>query len=220
MMREMTGLQDVYIAILSATLAEDPVDVAELGADACIAKGPFTELAEHILMVLRDPECVAMRCLSGEVIGMESIHPRRMTRELLSIKKHCDAILERISQGIVEMDRDGRILFANTAALSLIAVPEAHLLGARFVDLFGETDRQRVLRKDTSLRGLRHHDKGLYLVHTTDGDDDSSVRFELLDEGGRHMTRCRRHDDRIVGRVLLPPEITVPPLHMHTVRKS
>ena len=142
--RGMEGLRDSYLVILSATLVEEPISIAELGADACIAKGPFDRMARNILQVLDEPDLVSSRCLSGEVIGREGICPRGITKELLSVNRHFEVILERISEGILEVTFDGIILYANTTALSLISIPEEELLGSDFVELFSGDDRRRV----------------------------------------------------------------------------
>ncbi|MBU4462653.1 MAG: diguanylate cyclase [Proteobacteria bacterium] len=142
--RGMERLRDFYLVILSATLAEEALNIAELGADTCIAKGPFDQMARNILWVLEQPDLAASRCLSGEMIGSESLYPRRITKELLSIKRHFEIILERISERILETTSDGRILYANPVALSLIPIPEQELLGSHFVELFAGDDRRRV----------------------------------------------------------------------------
>ena len=139
--RKKETFRDVYITILSATLAEEPLNMAELGADACIAKGPFAEMARNVLFVLREPDAASLRCSSGEILGIEDVHPRIMTRQLLSLKKFFDMTREKMSQGFVELTPEGRVLFANPAALSLVSIPEDQLLGSLFVNLFEEDDR-------------------------------------------------------------------------------
>jgi len=144
--RKRETLRDVYITILSATLVEEPVNLAELGADACIAKGPFAEMARNVLFVLRDPDAASSICSTGEILGIEDVHPRIMTRQLLSLKKCFDTTREKMSQGFVELSPDGRILFANPAALSLISIPEDRLLGSAFINLFDGDNRLQLER--------------------------------------------------------------------------
>ena len=142
--RGMERLKDSYVVVLSATLTEEPLNSVELGINACIAKGPFNRMARNIIRVLDEPDLAHSRCLSGEVIGGEGFHRRGIIRELLSVKNHFEVILERISEGILEITSDGEILYANPVALSLIPVPEEELLGSGFVDLFAEYDRHRL----------------------------------------------------------------------------
>ena len=151
--REKIAFRNVYITILSATLAEEPMNMIELGADACIAKGPLEEIARNVLFVLREPHNASSRCSSGEILGIGDVHPRIMTRQLLSLKKHFDMVMEKMSQGMVELTPEGRILFANPSALLQISMPEHQLLGSTFANLFEGDDRLRVEQFIEALKG-------------------------------------------------------------------
>ncbi|MFC1817218.1 response regulator, partial [Thermodesulfobacteriota bacterium] len=142
--RSMDKFKHTYLIILSAISAEEWIDISKLGANACIAKGPFDEMNQHILAAIDQPESTAARCLSGEVLGVQSVYPRGITEELLLVKKHFEVILERMSEGIVEINSQGRIIFANSSILSLIGKSEKDLLGSYFVDLFSGDDRSRI----------------------------------------------------------------------------
>ena len=78
----------VYIIILSAIAAEMDIDYLELGADACIAKGPFDKMSKHILDVLNLMDQENKNSLSGKIKGIEDLYQREITKELLSSKKH------------------------------------------------------------------------------------------------------------------------------------
>ena len=142
--RGMPKLKGVYLVILSGIAVEEEIDIADLGAVACIAKGSFDEMAQNILSVLNQVASGPSTRLSEEVLGITSMYPRKVTEELLSAKKHFEMILEKMSEGILEIMLDGRILYANPTALSLINRPEEKLLGFNFIDLFSKKDRQRV----------------------------------------------------------------------------
>jgi two-component system, cell cycle response regulator len=142
--RKMESFKDVYIVILSAALAEEPISMTELGANACIAKGPLAEMGQNVLLALREPDAASSRCSSGGIIGIESIYPRKMTLELLFLKNNFDRTMTKISQGVMELTPDGRILSANPAALALISIPEEQLLASPFPDLFEGDDRSRI----------------------------------------------------------------------------
>jgi PAS domain S-box-containing protein len=49
-----------------------------------------------------------------------------------------------MSEGILEVTPDGKIVFTNAKAISLFGIPEEQLLGSNFGDLFCTTDRKRV----------------------------------------------------------------------------
>ncbi|MFA6283502.1 MAG: response regulator, partial [Desulfurivibrionaceae bacterium] len=45
--RSRAGLKHLHIIIYSATVLEDETNILSLGADACIAKGPFKNTETH-----------------------------------------------------------------------------------------------------------------------------------------------------------------------------
>jgi two-component system cell cycle sensor histidine kinase/response regulator CckA len=142
--RNMHKLKDAYLIMLSAIAAEEKINIAQLGVNACIAKGPFNETAEHVLAVLDQPVLSSSQCLTEEVIGINGVYPRGITEELLSAKRHFEVVLETITEGILEINSSGRIIYANSTALSLIDIPEENLLGTYFYELFADDDRNRV----------------------------------------------------------------------------
>ena len=69
---------------------------------------------------------------------------KRMAGELSAVEKHFNVVLEKISEGIIEIASDGRILYANATALSFFKISEKKLLGSNLVDFFDGEDRQNV----------------------------------------------------------------------------
>ena len=133
--------QKTPIFILSAVAVEETCHLEALGADLCIAKGPLPEMGNHILQAISG---VGTRKSAGSekaVIGLENLHPRQITKELLVANKHLEAILEHISDGIIEISRDGRILFANSAAAECFASSKVDLPGSDFLSWFHEENR-------------------------------------------------------------------------------
>ena len=144
-LRGMRKLKDTYLIALSATVVEEGIKASDLGVDAIIAKGAYEETTQHILAAIEQPEVFASRCKSGEVIGIENVYPRRVTKELLYVKKHFEVVIDKISEGVLEFGPKGRVLYANLAALSIIALPEEKLLGRNFAELFPAPHRREIL---------------------------------------------------------------------------
>jgi len=142
--RGMEKFKNTPIIILSATSAEELTDFSQLDVNACIAKGTFNETAQHVLSVFNQSNLASCRCLPGDVVGIKSVYPRGITKELLSVKRHFEIMLDRMSEGILEINLEGRIVYANSAAFSLIDIPQKDLLGLYFVDLFSGDDHQRI----------------------------------------------------------------------------
>lgn len=142
--RGMPKLKDVYIIILSAIASEREIRINNLGVNTCIAKGPLNKMAQNVLLALEKSDQRSSTFLSGQVIGSEDVFPRDITKELLYIKRHFEIILKSMAEGILEINPEGRIVYANSAAISLVNLPENKLLGSNFTDLFKETDRPRL----------------------------------------------------------------------------
>ena len=144
--RGMRKLENVFLVILSATVLEEKIDTEALGVDICVSKGPLNEMAQNVLSALNLTEAQAPPSLPSAVLGSENIFPRAITGELMSVKRHFEAIFEKISEGILEVTKNGRIVYVNPAALSIIGLPEEKLLASRFTDLFSKDYRQTATR--------------------------------------------------------------------------
>jgi len=134
----------VHIVIISATAAEQTIDIHSFGANACIAKGPFNNMPKHVLRLLKKLDKKPLSNIEKEVIGIEDIRARGITKELLSTKRHFELILDNISEGILELNMDGKIIYANPKAVSLIGLSEEHLLSIALIELFEGIHQEKV----------------------------------------------------------------------------
>jgi two-component system, cell cycle sensor histidine kinase and response regulator CckA len=142
--RKMPQMKDVYVIILSAVAAEHESDLAELGANVCIAKGSFNKMSERILATLDGLDFSAPHVFASEIIGIHDTSPRDIAKELLSLKSHLEVILSSMSDGIFEITSEGDIIYANPTAISIVDLPEEMLLASNILELFHETDRMKV----------------------------------------------------------------------------
>jgi CheY-like chemotaxis protein len=95
--RKMDHLKASYLVVISAAVAELEIDLDEIGADRYIAKGPLSQEKQKSIM------------------GLDTIYPRRLTKELLSRNRHLATILESMAEGILEIF-EGKIVFAFLSA--------------------------------------------------------------------------------------------------------
>ncbi len=142
--RRMPQFIKVHIIILSAIAAEEEIDFLEIGADACIAKGPFNKMSKHVLDVLNLMDQENQKSLSGKIRGIEDVYQREVTKELLASKKHFEVIMNNMSEGIIEITREATIVYANPSAISLTGMNEEKLLASDFFELFNEDQVERV----------------------------------------------------------------------------
>lgn len=142
--RKTPELEEVYIIILSAIAADQKFDFREIGADACIAKGPMNHLASNVLKALEHVQSPRNSQPSDFTYGLDLVHPREITRELLSVKRHFELVLESMAEGILEVTAEGRIVYANPVATRLFGISEELLLASSLEDMFPDKDRTRI----------------------------------------------------------------------------
>jgi PAS domain S-box-containing protein len=133
--KKMQHLQDCYLVLVSAAAAEMDFDYTEIGADACIAKGPIGSIIGNVLAAVRDSDSFVKGKKPKPIKGFDTIHLRQMTKELLSQNRHWEAILDSMREGILETF-ENRIVYANSAALSLFGKSLEELLAAYPQNLF------------------------------------------------------------------------------------
>ena len=124
------------IVIISAIAAEETINTVALGANLCIAKVAFAEMEAIINKFLNTPQLLWDPILSNRVLGVEDLSPRNITNELLTISGHFRIMLDSISNGIIEIDQNKRIIYANPAALHFFAMPAETILGSYVSRIF------------------------------------------------------------------------------------
>ncbi len=108
---------EIPIVILTGIAAEEDGKLLSFGADAYIAKGKIEETFGHIQETLKWIEDrPAETEKKKEVLGSDKLFPREMTKELLLIKQHFDSMFHIMQEGVIEIDEDHRVLFANPSA--------------------------------------------------------------------------------------------------------
>jgi signal transduction histidine kinase/DNA-binding response OmpR family regulator len=144
--RHNLKMTDTMLVIISATILEDDVDIAALGVNACIAKGP--KMSNYILKIANNPD---KELFSAKYLGLEDIHFREITKELLKSKKHFQNILANMTEGVFEFTSDYIIIYSNDTACSLCNIEKTSLLSSLFLDLFKNENRQIVHDKLKSI---------------------------------------------------------------------
>ncbi len=137
--RHTPGYEHIFLVVLSGIALEDDMNVLELGADVCIAKGPAATMKKHILAALHRFE--SGRRGSTQIEGLQGLFPREVTSELLVNKRHNEVIFERMTEGALELDGFGRIVRANPVCCKLFTSSEAEILGTGLIDLLPEDNR-------------------------------------------------------------------------------
>jgi PAS domain S-box-containing protein len=165
--RAIPEFQDIIIIVLSAIAREEPEDPERIGADVYIAKGPLEKMKGHVLEALaRVPDKSSHQPEIPEILGLSDVYAREITIELLSLQRHAVAVLDHMSDAIITINRENRIVFANRRALLLTGRSEEEVLGQPLsaVPLTdGETGEPALEGRD-----LNHLDPGkIYAIRNT-----------------------------------------------------
>ncbi len=158
--RSMAPMKDVKIVILSAVAAKERRRVAEINADAWIAKAAPEKMAAHVDNVLDQFDRGMTSGPPHKIIGSEDLQQRQITKELLSYRKHLEVILGSMEEGIVELTPRAEIVYANRFAVALLGVAEEKLLASDFIMLFKDTAREIVT---TALKRVKHSPQNITL---------------------------------------------------------
>lgn len=153
--QRMPKLKNTYLVILSAIAAEE-INLTELKANAYIVKDHINKMAPNILAILNQSELTSSEELKGKITGLKDIHSHQITKELLSVKRHFELILGSMTEGILEITPDKRIVYTNSTAVSMLGIPEEKLLYRNFLDLLTPSDREKIEGLlETAISGTR-----------------------------------------------------------------
>ena len=155
--RNNAKFDNTFLAILTATAAEDDIDYLSFGANTCIAKGLFDNTLKYIQAVLDQVEHGGKQDFSKEILGRDEICHRQITKELLEAQKHMKNIFNNLSEGVVELDRKQRVCFINTSALAVCGIKEEEILGKNVIELFAEKDRKDIESLTSKALNLPQH---------------------------------------------------------------
>ncbi|MCD6273164.1 MAG: response regulator [Deltaproteobacteria bacterium] len=158
--RKMRHMENCYIVFITAAAAELDFDYTKVGANACIAKGSFESVAGYIKDAIRESDMPHRNSIPKAIMGLESINARQMTKELLSRHRHLQTILERMAQGILEIQSD-KVVYANSAAIALFEMSAEDIIASYPPDLFEESMRseiEAIMNPDNSLSEFDNRD--------------------------------------------------------------
>ncbi len=141
--RSRKELADCYIVILSAGIAETGKDYTQIGANACIAKGSFSNMAKNVLTAVQESDTPIQADTHKSIIGLDAVYSRQLTKELISKNRHLETILESMTEGFLEVFSD-RVVFANQAAVEMLNTTMEDLLFAYPPNLFNGRARKHI----------------------------------------------------------------------------
>jgi len=184
----------IPVVILSGIAAEENGKLLAFGADAYIAKGKMDETFRHIKDTIGWlEERPSPEEKHENVLGAEGLYPREMTRELLLVKEHFDSMFDLMEEGVIEIDQDHRILFANPAALRLLLQEDRQLFGRSVEDLFEGKEELKAYLQSLPGGGAR---------------DRRSLQLRCGQRVVRVIASPFFHENRHIGAIVILQDIT------------
>lgn len=125
------------IVALSGTVIEQMDDLDEIGADYFIPKGPIDKLSIQLNEFITGLESrPAQPPSEKKILQTGGVFPRRDAMELLVSLDFHQTVINSLGVGVLIIDKDTRIINANSAALSIIDQPLVDLLNRPILDAF------------------------------------------------------------------------------------
>lgn len=183
LIRQDRRLRDTPIIALSGLGPQDIRRFPELSADAYVAKGPLTVVANNILLALQYVEGRGRGDFAGGIFGYEGFRPRKLISEMLLLKRHWETLIRTLDCGVMELDQDGNILMANARAGEILGVKEARLIAGSLASLFPPRDQRIVQQLLDEFRTVPVRDKSQVVLSLND--QEVSLRFSSIVEEGR-----------------------------------
>ncbi len=163
----------VPVVILSGTMVEDRERVLAMRAGAFVAKGRREDMRQNLRAALQRLES-GVPSQGDTILGLDRAITREQVKELLAIKRHKEAILTAIGEGVVEADSRHRVVYVNPAALEILGRDELELIGSPLAEILTADHRatlHEAIARVRASRGrsgdglsLRYRDRVLCIV--------------------------------------------------------
>ncbi len=190
--RTMPHLSQSYIVIVSATVLEQEIDFLALGANAVIAKGPFSLMTKYIRETIEESSATEPFRDKLVVKGTDILNAREITRDLLSQNSYLQILLESMSQGVMEIESN-RVQYANSVVYSLLRINKERLLGSYLSEVL-EPEIWEILGARISTCSNKSHK------------EEKNTPIKLYD---RHIIlQCLQFEEEKKRRVVLLTDIT------------
>jgi PAS domain S-box-containing protein len=132
----------IPIVALSGTVIEQMSELDKIGADYYIPKGPIDKLTVQLNDFMAEIEAQPyFSPTEKKILENGNIFPRREAMELLNRLKFHRAIIENLGVGVIVVDRDTRVINANSSALDIVQKSSVDVLNCRIDDLFPSQQR-------------------------------------------------------------------------------
>lgn len=126
------------VIIMTGVAIEIANRIKDFNANAYIAKSPIPAFISNIIDVInRFEKNDDVEKLKNNIIGIEKIYPREMTKELIEIENHLSQILYTMNEGVIECNSEYKVFYVNRAALRFLNISERRIIGKNLFKTLG-----------------------------------------------------------------------------------
>jgi CheY-like chemotaxis protein len=134
------------VVVVSGSLVEQLDMLNEIGADYYIAKGPMEQMTDHVNRFMDKVEKQPFPPENAkDLLEPGKVHPRQITVELMDTVGFHQAITESIGVGIIVVDKDARIINANSMALTIIDKSLEEVLNCPVTAVFSKREKAKLI---------------------------------------------------------------------------
>jgi PAS domain S-box-containing protein len=170
------------IIAMSGSFIEQLDRIKNLGADYYIAKGPMEKMKSEINGFLDRIENDTLGpAPDSNVLEPEGLYPREATEELINLLNYKLAVIESIGIGIIVVDKDTKILSANTMALDMTKKSLNELLNHPITDIFPRDEKARIVGSLKKVILQKELKKSVVSVTTQSGEIEINVSALRID---------------------------------------
>ncbi len=144
LVRQDARLRNTLIIAFSGLSPEQIRRFPELSADAYVAKGPLAIVANNVLLAINYLKNKGGGSFEGGIFGYEGFRSRQMIGEMILARKSYDTLMRSLDMGVLQLDEEGRILFANTQACRILRKRESRIIAEKFSSFIPRPDRRAV----------------------------------------------------------------------------
>lgn len=220
--RSLDEFKDSYIAILSGIAKETEKIMIPPGVDAFIAKGPMKYMAGHVFDVIEQYRNKKKGVPYKNLLGLNDIFPRHITKELLFSLRHLEVLLDNMREGVIELSLDNRIVYINPSAVNILESKEMDLISKDLLQIFQDEDRGKFrkmlidfdsgLKVKETILSLNNHFVQIDILKVAEGDVEAKII--LLND----VTRFKEKEKRL-QKALAEKEMLIREVH-HRVKNN
>ncbi len=134
--------------VISGVAVESPETRDEVPCDVYIAKGPMAQTLNYIVDSVERFERTSTLA-TPQTLGLDSVHSRHITRELLEINHIQQKVLDTISEGLCIMTKDGLLVWINATLARTLSRPEERILGRSITEFLPDIEKTELISGTT-----------------------------------------------------------------------